>query len=326
MKDENRMIELLRMPEAEATFSRANNPIPLFEPPKGYLDLFYASNNLDDVDIDLFLQNTSETFGITGSGKSNCMGRKCEEMLKKGVKLNIVDYKGEYQTLMDMEGVKMHMVRISANAVEEAHKYLEQNHSIDINLKGEKSEDYMPFLDDFFRTLWDLRRQQSMEAEKNGEIIVPNKTVIDEAQNFLPREMPANAGKEQNMVAKSLLATLRNFAKQGRSYGETLDISTQRPSSLDTDVRTQGQIFLLFKQTWYNDLDIYRALIPSAGNASDWKKIGAEVATMPRGQCIFVKHGNASFARVKKKRSKDLASTPAFAQIKGWKAGTGQAL
>lgn len=332
------MMDLLETPEAEAVFKKFGNPIPLFRPPEGKLDLFNWERGDDGkVDINAFIQHFSQSYGLTGSGKSGGNGRLAEELMLKGVKIFVVDKKGEYSGLAKLSDVEIKIVKMKMETFEDedaqiearlkegqeaADDYLRNKSSIVLDLGGVRAEDYLPYLLGFFKQLWRQRQTEKQDAEKEGRTVVPNKTILEEAKNFIPRESDPNLSKPMKVIALSLISTLKFIATEGRSFGETIHSSSQRPMQLDATFRGQGEVFLFYKQTYPNELEFYLKMMPH--DRSERDRLKQEFSEMKPGQCYFVNFGSAYFKRMKRKRTPDLAKTPGYAEVVGWKDGRGK--
>lgn len=336
MDFKNPYLRLLQTDLADKVFSDRGRDIPLYKPPEGNLELFKPTrwNLTGCVNIDIFLKHFSQSYGLTGSGKSNGVSRLCEQLLLKHVKLFIVDKKGEFITLTGLRGANVKIYRMMQKTFEDekaqiearreegaalAVDYLDGNASIVLNLGGERAEDYLPFLLQFFSDLWQKRKEEKMKADAEGRPTIPNKTIIEEAKNFVPQFPDANLSNKMKEISLGLISIVKSISTEGRSFGETTHLSSQRPMQLDSSIRGQGEVFFFYKQTYPNELEFYLKMMPH--ERGDRDKLKIDFAEMKSGSCYFVKFGSAEYVNMRKKKTKDMASTPGYAELMGWKNG-----
>ena len=83
----------------------------MFQTAVGYMDLYWtrgkSHKKVPPCNINEFLQHHSASFGISRSGKSNGTGRYCEQNVIMNVKQLIIDYYGEYKTLVEISKLKV---------------------------------------------------------------------------------------------------------------------------------------------------------------------------------------------------------------------------
>jgi hypothetical protein len=319
----NYAMERLKQGEVVAMFQKRGLPIPLFiqgKKPIGYIDLYYTkrggrTKNLEPANINDFLQHHSASFGITRSGKSNGAGRLMEELMLKGIKICVVDYKGEFTTLGTLSGVHAKVVNISeadVNIVVE--EFVAGNQSYVLNLETITDDVYLNWLLKFFTRLWELRRQEKMAADSNGGYIVPTKIFVDECQYFVPRISPKAMPKELAEVARNLKGIFRNISQQGVGLGLPLHLITQRPTYLDPFIRNQCDMLLLYRQKWANDIEVYLSIIPNDGT-HDKDQVAKSIEEMKTGWATYVgRDGRVFDAWIKPKRAIDLSKTPGWEQ------------
>lgn len=104
----------------------------------------------------------------------------------------------------------------------------------------------------FSRLLYDL--QFWLEPEKRS----PFALVCDEAHIYLPVKNDADA------VEKQALATFERIAKEGRKYGVSLVVVSQRPSDVSRTILSQCNNFLVLRLTNDADQSVVRKLMPDS--------------------------------------------------------------
>ena len=104
----------------------------------------------------------------------------------------------------------------------------------------------------FSRLLYDL--QFWLEPEKR----LPVALVCDEAHIYLPVK------NEVDAVEKQALATFERIAKEGRKYGVSLVVVSQRPSDVSRTILSQCNNFLVLRLTNDTDQNVVRKLMPDS--------------------------------------------------------------
>ena len=104
----------------------------------------------------------------------------------------------------------------------------------------------------FSRILYDL--QFWLEPEKR----LPFALVCDEAHIYLPVKSEADA------VEKQALAIFERIAKEGRKYGVSLVVVSQRPSDVSRTILSQCNNFLVLRLTNDADQNVVRKLMPDS--------------------------------------------------------------
>jgi len=104
----------------------------------------------------------------------------------------------------------------------------------------------------FSRLLYDL--QFWLEPEKRLAFVL----VCDEAHIYLPVNSEADA------VEKQALSTFERIAKEGRKYGVSLVVVSQRPSDVSRTILSQCNNFLVLRLTNAGDQNVVRKLMPDS--------------------------------------------------------------
>lgn len=175
--------------------------------------------------------NRFAVVGKSGSGKSWTVKTLCEEHLLANIPLIILDPESEFSVFADRfpmivaanEG-RGQVSLTQYNAADLASLVFEQKLSIVLDLGTVKHTDQDVVAAEFLGTFWDL----AITAFSRGKQTVCS-IVVDEAQEFIPQK----GSKDSSVV-------LVDIAKRGRKRGVGMIIASQRPSSIDKDVLTQG--------------------------------------------------------------------------------------
>ncbi len=104
----------------------------------------------------------------------------------------------------------------------------------------------------FARLLYDV--QFWMRAEKR----TPFCLVCDEAHLYLPVKEDADA------IEKQSLATFERIAKEGRKYGVSLLVVSQRPADVSRTILSQCNNFLVLRLTNDSDQSVVRKMMPDS--------------------------------------------------------------
>ncbi len=118
---------------------------------------------------------------------------------------------------------------------------------------SEVPSDVLPVVTGVFaRLLYDV--QFWMEPEKRTPFVF----VCDEAHLYLPARDDADA------VEKQALYTFERIAKEGRKYGVSLLVVSQRPSDVSRTILSQCNNFLVLRLTNDQDQSVIRRLMPDS--------------------------------------------------------------
>lgn len=216
-----------------------------------------------DFDVNLLVKNFGRIFitGKSGSGKSYTMGVLCEEFMKKGIPLVILDRHGEYGSLKVKAGEDE-----TAEGVKEESEFVNsiiEYSDLSVNKGGDIDVEYLFSLDatDIVApnlcSIVNMRGMdlnvQEMIAGKllkklyqasTGRRIPPFYLLLDEAHLF--------AGKKQTETCE----IVKLFSQEGRKFGANLIIGTQRPQLLDTTIRAQAGSWVVHNLTDVRDIDV----------------------------------------------------------------------
>ena len=216
-----------------------------------------------DFDVNLLVKNFGRIFitGKSGSGKSYTMGVLCEEFMKKGIPIVILDRHGEYGSLKVKAGEDE-----GAEGVKEESEFVNsiiEYSDLSVNKGGDIDVEYLFSLDatDIVApnlcSIVNMRGMdlnvQEMIAGKllkklyqasTGRRIAPFYLLLDEAHLF--------AGKKQSETCE----IVKLFSQEGRKFGANLIIGTQRPQLLDTTIRAQAGSWIIHNLTDIRDIDV----------------------------------------------------------------------
>jgi DNA helicase HerA-like ATPase len=104
---------------------------------------------------------------------------------------------------------------------------------------------------------------------------IPFMIVCEEAHNYIPK----TGGAEYNASKKSI----ERIAKEGRKYGLSLMVVSQRPSEVSETIFSQCNNFISLRLTNVNDQNYVKALMPDNSNA-----IADILPNLGQGECLIV--------------------------------------
>ncbi|MEK4283829.1 ATP-binding protein [Ureibacillus sp. FSL K6-0165] len=104
---------------------------------------------------------------------------------------------------------------------------------------------------------------------------IPILLVCEEAHNYIPREDSAEY--------RSSKKSLERIAKEGRKYGLSLMVVSQRPSEVSETIFAQCNNFISLRLTNHNDQSYIKNLMPE-----NTEKLGDILPTLGQGECIIV--------------------------------------
>lgn len=274
----------------------------IFNPPEESLSLGKLIGY--PYEVFLLIKNFGRIFitGKSGSGKSYTMGVLCEEFLKKGIPLVILDRHGEYGSLKVAgeflpEGESEFVDRI----VEFSD--LKKNRGGDVDIEYLFSLKPADIVAPNLCTVVNLNglalEVQEAVAGKllkrlyeasTTRVIPPFYLFLDEAHLF--------AGKKQTETCE----IVKLFAQEGRKFGANIVIGTQRPQLLDTTIRAQAGTWVVHNLSDIRDIGI---TISSAEDLSNENK--SDISGLEKGQAIICGEavkGIPLFVKIRTRRTK----------------------
>lgn len=245
--------------------------------------------------VEKFMEKQVGVFGRTGSGKSYTAGVLMEELFEYDQPMVIVDPHGEYASLKvkpDGEASDYRVVEyadLEFNSAADRDLDLDSIDPLDLarpgqatvlNLRGVDTERQ----EDIVATLLD-----ALFLARKRDRIPATKVFLEEAHLFAPQRK-----NEPRSV-------IENIAKEGRKFGFTLALISQRPSEIYPNIRAQLQAFTIHKLT--DDTDIKKIIKSAEGLDSSW---GTQIQKLQTGEVLFVGDVIASptFVDVRERRTK----------------------
>ncbi|CAN7666399.1 ATP-binding protein [Peribacillus frigoritolerans] len=104
---------------------------------------------------------------------------------------------------------------------------------------------------------------------------IPVMIVCEEAHNYIPRS--------DNAEYKASKKSIERIAKEGRKYGLSLMVVSQRPSEVSETIFAQCNNFISLRLTNYRDQSYIKNLMPDSTNA-----LGEMLPNLAPGECIVV--------------------------------------
>lgn len=104
---------------------------------------------------------------------------------------------------------------------------------------------------------------------------IPFMIVCEEAHNYIPK-----AGNAEFKASKK---SIERIAKEGRKYGLSLMVVSQRPSEVSDTIFSQCNNFIALRLTNVNDQNYIKNLLPNNSNS-----IADILPTLSAGQCLVV--------------------------------------
>ncbi|MFX1344041.1 MAG: helicase HerA domain-containing protein [Promethearchaeota archaeon] len=274
----------------------------IFNPPEESLSLGKLIGY--PYEVYLLIKNFGRIFitGKSGSGKSYTMGVLCEEFLKKGIPVVILDRHGEYGSLKvagedapegesefvdslvefsDLKKNKGGDVDIEYLFSLKPSDIVAPNLCTIVNLNGMALEVQEAIAGKLLKKLYDASTTRS---------IPPFYLFLDEAHLF--------AGKRQTETCE----VVKLFAQEGRKFGANIVIGTQRPQLLDTTIRAQAGTWVVHNLSDVRDIGI---TISSAEDLSNENK--SDISGLDKGQAIICGEavkGIPLFIKIRKRRTK----------------------
>lgn len=230
-----------------------------------------------DLTVQSFIAQRTAILGSTGGGKTNTLALILEKVLPF-MPTVIFDQHDEYWGLCEQYEIlrvgKSELSQIKAGP-EQAIQIAEISHSKRLSVLVEMLDmsraDRQDFVELYCSHIWELNKKSKL----------PYGIVLEEAQNFIPegRTTPA-----QEMM--------KQFALEGRKFGFSIFISTQRSAEVSKTILAQCGLAFLHGVDIYPDVQAYAGMLPFT--AAETKKIALNLSV---GECIVkIKHdGPAKF-------------------------------
>lgn len=254
----------------------------IFNPPEESLSLGKLIGY--PYEVYLLIKNFGRIFitGKSGSGKSYTMGVLCEEFLRKGIPIVILDRHGEYGSLkVASEDAGEGESEFVDNIIEFSD--LKKNKGGDIDIEYMFSLSSADLVAPNLCTIVNLNGMalevqeaiagkllKKLYESSTTRKIPPFYLFLDEAHLF--------AGKKQTETCD----VVRLFAQEGRKFGANIVIGTQRPQLLDTTIRAQAGTWVVHNLSDIRDIGI---TISSAEDLSNDNK--SDISGLDKGEAII---------------------------------------
>lgn len=154
--------------------------------------------------------------------------------------------------------------------------YLDKSNVTIIDLSGVPFEVLSITISLISRLVFDFAFHYSKIKHSNGEKNdIPFMIVCEEAHNYIPK----NGASEYKASKKSI----ERIAKEGRKYGLSLMVVSQRPSEVSDTIFSQCNNFVVLRLTNVNDQNYVKSLLPNNTSA-----IADILPTLSCGECLIV--------------------------------------
>ncbi|MGK9124326.1 ATP-binding protein [Olivibacter sp. SA151] len=154
--------------------------------------------------------------------------------------------------------------------------YLDKSNITIIDLSGIPFEVLSITVSLISRLVFDFAFHYSkIKHTKDEQNDIPFMIVCEEAHNYIPK----TGGAEYKASKKSI----ERIAKEGRKYGLSLMVVSQRPSEVSETIFSQCNNFISLRLTNVNDQSYVKALMPENSNA-----IADILPNLGSGECLIV--------------------------------------
>lgn len=256
-------------------------------------ELFLDTERALHIDSKALIGVRIGVFGSSGSGKSNTVARLIEQIAPFMQGGTFFDFHDEAHGLMakipmlrvgknppTRKGAKqrspmVQMVLNPDNAADFAEQAYMKRLAVIVNVAYMDEEERQQVVLNYCQRIWDLAM-----AYAN-----PYWVVLEEAHNFIP----------QRTVTEEL-DLMRRFAAEGRKFGITPILASQRTSKVNKDILSECDYLFLHRINIEHDQKAYRGLLPTHINRERDRFI-----TMEAGEAVvkWWDNGNARFDQVR---------------------------
>lgn len=154
--------------------------------------------------------------------------------------------------------------------------YLDKSNITIIDLSGVPFEVLSITVSLISRLVFDFAFHYSKLKHRTQELNdIPFLIVCEEAHNYIPK----NGGAEYKASKKSI----ERIAKEGRKYGLSLMVVSQRPSEVSDTIFSQCNNFVALRLTNISDQNYIKGLLPNNANS-----ITDILPTLSAGECLIV--------------------------------------
>lgn len=113
----------------------------------------------------------------------------------------------------------------------------------------------IPIIGTITKLVYEIQRNSKDCAEH------PVTLICDEAHVYIPNNMQLSASQRR------MVATFENIAKEGRKFGVTLFVASQRPSELNKTIMAQCANFIVGKMNNENDKSMIKGMMPDGSES-----------------------------------------------------------
>ncbi|UCZ53745.1 ATP-binding protein [Bacillus shivajii] len=154
--------------------------------------------------------------------------------------------------------------------------YLDKSNVTIIDLSGIPFEVLSTTVSLISRIIFDFAFHYSkLQHEQKEHNNIPFMVVCEEAHNYIPR----TGGNDYKAARKSI----ERIAKEGRKYGLSLMVVSQRPSEVSDTILAQCNNFINLRLTNINDQSYIKNLLPDNS-----RSISEVLPTLSAGECLVV--------------------------------------
>jgi hypothetical protein len=220
-----------------------------------------------DLTVQDFIGQRVAFLGSSGTGKTNSVALILEKVLPF-MPVVIFDQHNEFWGLCE----RYELLRVGKSpesqipaGPEQAIRIAEISHSKRLSVLVEMlemtEEERLDFVHQFCAKVWALNKIPKL----------PYGVVLEEAQNFIP----------ESKSLSPALRLLKQFALEGRKFGFSIFLSSQRTAEVNKTILGQCRVAFLHGVDIYNDVQAYAGMLPFT--LAETKKIALNLGT---GDCI----------------------------------------
>jgi hypothetical protein len=244
-----------------------NTIIPLADAPTSSDVLLLDTEGKLDLTVQDFIGQRVAFLGSSGTGKTNSVALILEKVLPF-MPMVIFDQHDEFWGLCE----QYEMLRVGKSpesqikvGVDQAAQIAELSHSKRLSVLVEMLHmtraERLEFVHLYCAKIWELNKIQKQ----------PYGVVLEEAQNFIPEGKSSSPAQEM----------MKQFALEGRKFGFSIFISTQRSAEVSKTILGQCRVAFLHGVDIYPDVQSYAGMLPFT--LAETKKIALNLGT---GECI----------------------------------------
>lgn len=173
-----------------------------------------------------------------------------------------------------------------------------------IDLSGVPHDVAIPMIGVITRLVYEIQKTYNFQE------LTPVTVVCDEAHVYIPNDFQLSASE------KRMVAVFEEIAKEGRKFGTTLIVSSQRPSELNKTIMAQCANFIVAKLNNENDKSMIKGMLPD-GNES----VVDATATFSPGEVLFIGDAVQIPLKIKVDRAQERPESRTISFWDEWKSG-----